>query len=75
MPAPHRHARGEPPHQRLGGRQVSLPQMPDLRTPTLGILHCLCPSCFQQAIWTGDDYEALCTRCDAATCTNEVSRH
>lgn len=38
--------------------------------PTGGTLFCLCRECFQEAIWNGEEYEALCARCEAFACTN-----
>lgn len=51
--------------------------VPSVPIVPLSIILCLCPGCFQAAIW---DYEAgeagpLCANCTDAGCTTEQASH
>ena len=59
----------------MGPRGTTPAEVPDLPLAPSLIAFCLCPTCFQEAIWNGAEFEAYCARCDAFACDLDAPKH
>lgn len=64
-----------PPSPRHESRLQPQEEVPTLQGKAIGILFCICPDCYQVAIYRLGGYEALCPRCEQSACTDTVSHH